>query len=410
MNVITTRSFASLVVVAALMGGGCSSSSDESGATESVVAESSPAESVVAESAPAASGSTLRIGLSTTVLPGDPLKPIGDAIQAQFDEWNAAGGINGHQLELVVADGGMTPDAGAAAARKLVDKEGVVAMLGPQNPADCLTNRAYYEQTGVPVIGLNALACADSKVAFPISAEIGSSFPVIDAALTKKPNAKVAAVLVDVPTSREEIGVLTELVASRGASMALTEYVPFVGYDTTAIMVKLKAAKADVVYLSISPTDFPAFLTVANLQEVGPVQGVTWIGGLGAFSESVASAIGPDGEGMLGIDVTDDNAAGSAETADLWKKTFPDRPFGQEARGGFTLAGVLKQGIEATTGEVTRESLSTALAGLNEVSAPFLPGKIDYTQAPRIARLGVFQVTLNGGAWKEDGVLLAPVG
>jgi branched-chain amino acid transport system substrate-binding protein len=382
--------------------------------TTSLVDSTAGAETTAAEASTTAAAveprGTLTIGMSEAVLPGDPLAPIADAVQVQFDAWNADGGVAGYQLELVLNDGGMTPDAGASAARQLIEQEGVVALLASQNPADCLTNRQYYVDAGVPVIGLNAEACADAPIAFPIAPEIGSGFPVIDRALSSSPGQRIAAIGVDVPSTRTEFERLGELANARGATVELTEYVPFIGADANAVMVRAKQADVDVVYLVLAPQDFAVFLGAAQQQGIGPGSGATWIGGVGAYADVVAAAVGANGEGMLAVNVTDEASDGAGDAEELWTAAYPDVPFAQEARSGFTLAWVVRAGIEAVEGDVTRPSLLEAMGGLSEVSAPFLPDPLDYTTSPRIPALGVFSATLQGGAWVNDDEYLAPIG
>jgi branched-chain amino acid transport system substrate-binding protein len=409
------------LVVGAVLAACSSDDSDAVSTTEPAAETTNAADTTVAPETTAAADATttteatseprgtLTIGMSEAVLPGDPLAPIADAVQVQFDAWNAEGGVAGYQLQLVLNDGGFTPDAGAAAARQLVEQEGVVALLASQNPADCLTNREYYVQSGVAVIGMNAEACADAPVAFPISAEIGVGFPLIDQVLSSAPGQRIAAISVDIPSSRTELERLAELATEHGATVELTEYVPFVGYDANAVMVRVQQADADVVYASLPPQDFSTFLAAAQQQGVGPVGGPVWIGGVGAYADVVASAIGANGEGMFAINITDESSDGADDAEALWTAAYPDVPFAQEARSGFTIAGVLRAGIEAVDGEVTRESLVEAMAGLDAVTAPFLPEPLDYTGSPRIPRQGVFSATLQGGAWISSDEYIPPI-
>jgi branched-chain amino acid transport system substrate-binding protein len=359
---------------------------------------------------PAEPRGVLNIGFSEAILPGDPLAPIADAVQLQFDEWNEAGGVAGYQLELALNDGGMTPDAIGAAARDLVDEQGAVALFAAQNPTDCFTNRAYYESAGIGVIGMNAEACSDSPIAFPLSQEIGTTFPLIDSVLAARPGQRIAAIAVDVPGSRVELERLSTLAAARGATVELAEYVPFIGYDATATMVRVKQAEPDVVYLVLAPNDFATFATAAVQQGTQPSESLTWIGGVGAYADAVGVALGASGEGMLSVDITDDERPGGDEAAAMWSAAYPDVPFGQEAQAGFTLADVLRAGIESVDGEVTRESLRAALASLDSITARFLPDPLDYTESPRIAEQGIFTVTLRNGTWERDPTYLAPVG
>ena len=56
--------------------------------------------------------------------------PMAKAAKGVVDEVNAAGGINGRKIELIVEDDQTNPEAGVRAARKLIDVDKVVAIMG----------------------------------------------------------------------------------------------------------------------------------------------------------------------------------------------------------------------------------------------------------------------------------------
>ena len=55
--------------------------------------------------------------------------PVRDGMQMRFDDANAAGGVHGRKLRLVVEDAGYDPKKGVLAARKLVQRDKVFAFL-----------------------------------------------------------------------------------------------------------------------------------------------------------------------------------------------------------------------------------------------------------------------------------------
>ncbi|WP_199609895.1 ABC transporter substrate-binding protein [Flocculibacter collagenilyticus] len=75
---------------------------------------------------------TVKVGM-TTALTG-PAAALGEGmktgITAYFDKVNKAGGVNGHQLQLIALDDGYEPDKAAQNMRKLIDEEKVIAVAG----------------------------------------------------------------------------------------------------------------------------------------------------------------------------------------------------------------------------------------------------------------------------------------
>jgi branched-chain amino acid transport system substrate-binding protein len=75
-----------------------------------------------------------------------------DAVQAYFDVVNASGGVHGRKLKLIVADDGGSSVTASQVARKLLNTNRVVAMVGGASIVDCATNAETYLLSGVMAI------------------------------------------------------------------------------------------------------------------------------------------------------------------------------------------------------------------------------------------------------------------
>lgn len=83
---------------------------------------------------------------------GAPLNPAQDVVKAWAEDVNEAGGVNGRKIRLVVKDDGADPAKAVTAAKELVQKEKVVAIVA----ATSLVDSAWAPiaaQADVPVIG-----------------------------------------------------------------------------------------------------------------------------------------------------------------------------------------------------------------------------------------------------------------
>jgi branched-chain amino acid transport system substrate-binding protein len=90
------------------------------------------------------------IGSYTNI--GSTIGPSRDVIEAWASEVNAAGGVNGHHIKLIVKDDGLDPAKALAAAKELVARDKVVAIVGEMSLLDSVWAN-YVEAAGVPVIG-----------------------------------------------------------------------------------------------------------------------------------------------------------------------------------------------------------------------------------------------------------------
>jgi branched-chain amino acid transport system substrate-binding protein len=76
----------------------------------------------------------------------------GVAVQAWASSVNAAGGINGHPIKVIVKDDASNAGKALTAVKELITKDKVVAIVGEDSDLD-VSWGAYAAQAGVPVVG-----------------------------------------------------------------------------------------------------------------------------------------------------------------------------------------------------------------------------------------------------------------
>lgn len=95
-----------------------------------------------------------KIGVSATLsgaLAG-PATDFRDGIVVEVERINAAGGINGHPIELVIEDDGADPTRAATTLTKLIRQDQVLAILGPWGSFLEATTRPVAEREQIPLI------------------------------------------------------------------------------------------------------------------------------------------------------------------------------------------------------------------------------------------------------------------
>jgi len=108
-----------------------------------------------AAAAPAAgkaTGEPIKIGAVVGATGPADFSSASKGAQAYFDCVNANGGINGRPIEYLVEDDGWDPEKAATVAKKLVEDEDVVGMVGSTSFVECAANADYYADQGVAVI------------------------------------------------------------------------------------------------------------------------------------------------------------------------------------------------------------------------------------------------------------------
>jgi branched-chain amino acid transport system substrate-binding protein len=154
-------------------GSGPSSSTKSTAAPRTPAAPTSPSAGQASAGAPGASTPGPTPGApSAAATPGanrDPLRvgilstlsgPIGATLaggtkgaQAWAAYINAAGGANGHPVELTLADDGADPARNRAQAQYLVEQKKAVAILMSQAPVSGQGSVSYFQEKRVPVVG-----------------------------------------------------------------------------------------------------------------------------------------------------------------------------------------------------------------------------------------------------------------
>ena len=78
---------------------------------------------------------------------------IREGILASFNEANAAGGVNGRRLELVSYDDGYEPEKAIANTKRLINENGVFALVGEVGTPTSNAAQPITTEAGVPFIG-----------------------------------------------------------------------------------------------------------------------------------------------------------------------------------------------------------------------------------------------------------------
>jgi branched-chain amino acid transport system substrate-binding protein len=72
--------------------------------------------------------------------------PEAKTAQMLVDKINAAGGVNGRKLELVIKDSGGTPEKAVSFAKQLIEEDQVLAILGPSTSGETMQIKALCEE------------------------------------------------------------------------------------------------------------------------------------------------------------------------------------------------------------------------------------------------------------------------
>src|ERR1700745_1471633 len=98
-----------------------------------------------------ATGTPIKIDGLDMLIPGVDFTTIGKVAKAYFDCVNDNGGIRGRPIKYILYNEQLNPAQEAALARKLIQSDKVVGVVGNTSFAECGVNWKYYQSKGYVV-------------------------------------------------------------------------------------------------------------------------------------------------------------------------------------------------------------------------------------------------------------------
>lgn len=183
---------------------------------------------------------------------------VANGVKLAFKEANAAGGVLGKQLVLVVADNKSEPAEAANAATKLISQDKVVALIGPATSANVLASTPVATDSKSPLLtptGTNPkITVENGKVKDylfrscfidPFQGTIMANFAAKDL------NAKTAAIYIDSSSdySKGLSQVFEQSFVKNGGKILTKEAFLQKDQDFKAALTKIKSTNPDVIYI-----------------------------------------------------------------------------------------------------------------------------------------------------------------
>ena len=350
-----------------------------------------------------ATGEPIRVGNISSLTGGALFPEASEAAKAVFDRVNAAGGIGGRPIELLIEDDGGSPEGAATAARRLVEQDDVVAMVGSASTLECVVNAGLYAEAGVYSIqgtGVDPLCFLSPNIS-PVNtgpyAGITVSLFYASETLGFKNVCNVNLFVVpdlapafDAAVARWE--------ALTGKSLTFRVAAATLQDDPTPLMLQARDAGCGAVVIDGVE---PHALAVGRAIEAQGLQDITWIGLTSYYTDAIAGQLGSAGNGLQAN--SEFEPYGSTSPAlDDWRQLMIDNDveLTSFAQGGYLAATIFTEVLEGIDGEITRDSVAAALVALDRYDTPLLGTPYSFGDAPIHAPNQASKfVVLQDGAW-----------
>ena len=341
---------------------------------------------------------------------------------AFFAMINAKGGVNGRKIRLISLDDGYSPPKTVEQTRKLVEQEGVLAIIGALGtPTNSATQR-YLNQNKVPQLFVSSGAAKwDDPKNFPWTTGMYPPYQMEGQIfarylLKNKPDARLGVFYQNDDSGKDYVRGLKEGLGDKAAKMIVKEVTYEVSDPTVdAQIVALKASGADTLFTMATPK-FGA-QAIRKVAELGwkPLNYVV------SVSSSIKGALEPAGldnsTGLLTAlafktptDPRWADAPDVKEFAAFLKEWYPKGDMGDGSNvTGYVSAYMTVRILEMCGNDLTRENLLKQATNLTKVPAPLLLPGITITTTPqRYSPYTQMQIArFDGKSWVPEGEIIS---
>jgi branched-chain amino acid transport system substrate-binding protein len=328
-------------------------------------------------------------------------EPAKNGAQLAVDKINAAGGVNGRPLQLVVYDGKTDPAVEASITTQLINSDKVPVILGFADSDAVLASAPLAQKAGIPFVTVGATSpkLPDQVGSNMFLACFGDNTQAAVAAAFAIDNLKLKNAYVIEDTGMEYTTLLSKYFQETFEKMGGK----IVGRDTyrsgdktfTAQITKVKAArtKPDFLFISAGPSEIG--LIVRQVRQAGltmPIVGgdgydtplLLEVGGNAANDVyfTTHALISPDSTGM------------SKQFYDEYSKAFGKPPESAFVALAYDTVYLIADAIKRA-GSTTPSAIRDALQQTKNL--PGVAGDIGYAEGSRVPVKGVSVIGVKGG-------------
>ena len=334
-----------------------------------------------------ATGTPIKLGGIDMLIPGVDFTTIGKTAKAYFDCVNDNGGIKGRPIKYILYNEQLNPAQEAALARKLIQTDKVVGVVGNTSFAECGTNWKYYKSKGFVVIGAGVQAECYSTPSFaevnagPRYSNIGAAQALIKAGIKK-----LAIASPDTISAYADGGAAL-LAEKAGIPVKIfPTHLPVTDATSQLIQMYQFVGDGGGILLDFTPDTAPAFMKAAEAQ--GIVEKVKWGSSTPIANTFMSGQFSPKWDGHLWIDNEFSNVDPSVGPDSALMFAVLERYAPKIAPQAFAQMGYLAgkfatNALLSIKGPVTAKSYNAAVINLKNqktdiLCKPYYVGKLPY--------------------------------
>lgn len=318
------------------------------------------------------------VGTHTDLVGATAIWGVGsvNGARMRFDEVNAAGGVHGRRIRFVVEDAQYQVPRAVQAANKLINRDGIFAMLlavgTPMNNAVMTQQFAAGVPNVFPVTGARSMVEPLHPLKFT---QRGIYYDEIRAAVKyfveERGRQTVCAIYQDTEYGQEILEAVQDQVAAMNLSVAETSAHHPTQTEFTAAILRLRRAGCDLVLMGTVHRD--TILVLDAARKMGWTD-VDWVGNNATYAQAIADAEAADGYyafvHMARFYADDDMPAPVRAWWDRYVAAYRQEP-DLAAMEGYRAADVFVLALERAGRDLTLQGFLAALEGIDDYTDLF---------------------------------------
>jgi branched-chain amino acid transport system substrate-binding protein len=323
-----------------------------------------------------ATGAPIRLGAIATKQPGTDFTDIPNMAKAYFDCVNDNGGIKGRPIQYHIETEQTDPAQAASLAKKLVETNKVLGIVGNTSLIECAVNHRYYEQQGFNVIasGIAPECYSTPNIA---SVNMGPRYGIMGAAqyLIRAGVKKLVLDQANVPGTQYIDGGFQLVAKSAGVpTQSLTDNVPIQDANSVALKLVQAAGDGGGVIVNFTPPETLKILQAA--QQLGLQNRVKWACGAPCNTDFLADALGSEWNGKLGANAELNLISAQGKHSEMYRAVqahyAPKVPLGSFSQMGFVEALIAVEALNNVEGDYTVKSVNEAIKNIDNFQTDML--------------------------------------
>ncbi len=322
-----------------------------------------------------ATGSPIKLGGMDMVIPGVDFSTIPKVVDAYMKCVNDNGGINGHPVQYEMFTEQLNPAQQRAFAKKMIETDKVIGIVGNTSFTECGNNWRYYKQKGYTVIGAGVQAECFGTPTF-VETNMGPRYSNIGAAqaLVRAGAKSLVVASPDTISAYADGGVVRVAKAAGIPYKVFPTALPIADASSTVTKLVQAAGPGGGVILDFTPGSAPPLMKAAIAQ--GYVNTVKW-GSSTPIADTFMAKSFPEFDGKMFINsefsLLDPSVGPDTRLMiEILKKYLPDTSPQAFAQMGFMDGKFAATALMNVKSAYTAKSYNGAVRALKNVKTDML--------------------------------------